>query len=170
VRDRGIVELVKAGKVRRLVTSHIGTTPDIARAMHDGLIEVELVPQGTLAEQLRCGGSGLGGFLTPTGLGTAVADGKPHVEVKGVTYLLEEAVRTDVALVRAHTGDFWGNLRYRGTAANYNPFCATCADYTIAEVEFLCGIGEIGPENVHTSGIFVDAVVRSNINYCGEPS
>jgi acetate CoA/acetoacetate CoA-transferase alpha subunit len=170
VGDRGIVELVKAGKIRKLVASHIGTTPDVVRAFHDGKIEVELVPQGTLAEQLRCGGAGLGGFLTRTGVGTAVAEGKQHVDVGGVPHLLEFAIRTDVALVRAHTGDFWGNLRYRGTAANYNPLCATCAEHTIAEVEFLCGIGEIGPESIHTPGIYVDAVVRSNVDYCGEPN
>jgi acetate CoA/acetoacetate CoA-transferase alpha subunit len=168
VGDRGIVELVKAGKVRKLVTSHIGTTPDVARAMHAGEIEVELVPQGTLAEQLRCGGTGLGGFLTPTGVGTAVAEGKQKVEVAGVGYLLEYAIRTDVALVRAHAGDFWGNLRYRGSAANYNPVCAMCADYTIAEVEYLCAIGGISPEDVHTPGIYVNAVVRSAVSYCGE--
>lgn len=170
VRDRGIVELVNAGKVRKLVASHIGTTPDVVRAFHDGKIEVELVPQGTLAEQLRCGGVGLGGFLTRTGVGTAVAEGKQHVDVGGVPHLLEFAIRTDVALVRAHTGDYWGNLRYRGTAANYNPLCAMCADHTIAEVEFLCGIGEIGPESIHTPGIYVDAVVRSDVDYCGEPN
>jgi acetate CoA/acetoacetate CoA-transferase alpha subunit len=168
VRDRGIVELVKAGKVRKLVASHIGTTPDVVRAYHDGQIEVELVPQGTLAEQLRCGGAGLGGFLTPTGVGTAVAEGKQHIDVGGVTHLLEYAIRTDAALVRAHSGDFWGNLRYRGTGANLNPLCATCADYVIAEVEYLCCIGEIGPEDVHTSGLYIDAVVRSDVDYCGE--
>jgi acetate CoA/acetoacetate CoA-transferase alpha subunit len=169
VRDRGIVELVKAGKVRKLVASHIGTTPDVTRAFREGEIEVELVPQGTLAEQLRCGGSGLGGFLTPTGVGTVVAEGKQHIEVGGVTYLLELAIRTDVALIRAHTGDFWGNLRYRGTGANYNPLCATCADYVVAEVQNLRNVGEIDPETVHTPGIYVDAVVRSEISYCGEP-
>ena len=168
VRDRGIVELVNTGKIRKLVTSHIGTTPDVGRAFHNGEIEVQLVPQGTLAEQLRCGGAGLGGFLTPTGVGTVVAEGKQHVDVNGVTHLLEFAITTDVALVRAHTGDFWGNLRYRGTGANYNPLCATCAKYVIAEVQNLCGIGEIDPESVHTPGIYVDSVVRSDVSYCGE--
>ncbi len=168
VRDRGIVELVKAGKVRKLVASHIGTTPDVARAFHNGEIEVQLVPQGTLAEQLRCGGAGLGGFLTPTGFGTAVAEGKQLVDVGGIPHLLELAIRTDVALVRADTGDFWGNLRYRGTGANYNPVCATCADYVIAEVQNLRNTGELDPESIHTPGIYVDAVVRSAISYCGE--
>jgi acetate CoA/acetoacetate CoA-transferase alpha subunit len=170
VRDRGIVELVKTGKVRKLVTSHIGTTPDIAKALHAGLIEVELVPQGTLAERLRCGGAGLGGFLTRTGVGTAVARSKQHMVIDGVTYLLEHAIKTDVALVRAHTGDFYGNLRYRGSGANYNPVCAMCAAHTIAEVEYLCAIGGIEPESVHTPGIYVNAVVRSAVNYCGEPA
>lgn len=166
-RDRGIVELVKAGKLRRLVTSHIGTTPDVIRAFHDGELEVELIPQGTLAEKLRAGGAGLGGFLTPTGVGTSVAEGKQHLTVSGVEYLLEHAVRTDVAFVRAHSGDAWGNLRYRGTAGNLNPLCATCADYVVAEVEFLCDVGEIGPDSIHTPGIYVDAVVRSRLDYYG---
>jgi acetate CoA/acetoacetate CoA-transferase alpha subunit len=166
-RDRGIVELVKLGKVRKLITSHIGTTPDVVKAYHAGEIEVELVPQGTLAEQMRAGGAGLGGFLTPTGMGTVVAEGKPLIEVDGRTYLLEKAIRTDVALVRAHDGDTWGNLRYRGTASNYNPVCATCAEYTIAEVEYLYSPGEIAPESVQTSGLYVQAVVRADLSYRG---
>jgi acetate CoA/acetoacetate CoA-transferase alpha subunit len=166
-RDRGIVELVRLGKVRKLITSHIGTTPDVVKAYHAGQIEVELVPQGTLAEQMRAGGAGLGGFLTPTGLGTVVADGKQHIELDGKTYLLEKAVRADVALVRAHDGDTWGNLRYRGTASNYNPQCAACADYTIAEVEYLYSPGEISPESVQTAGLYVKAVVRADLLYRG---
>jgi acetate CoA/acetoacetate CoA-transferase alpha subunit len=166
--DRGIVELVKAGKVRKIITSHIGTTPDVVKAYQAGEIEVQLVPQGTLAEQLRSGGMGLGGFLTPTGVGTMVAEDKQHIELNGKTYLLEEALRADAALVRAHDGDTWGNLRYRGTAANYNPLCATCAEYTIAEVEYLYNPGEIAPESVHTSGLYVRAVVRADLVYRGE--
>jgi acetate CoA/acetoacetate CoA-transferase alpha subunit len=166
VGTRGIVELVNLGKLRKLVASHIGTTPDVVRAYHDRRLEVELVPQGTLAEQLRCGGAGLGGFLSPVGVGTAVAEGKEHIEVDGKTYLLERAIRTDVALVRAHAGDTWGNLHYRGTAQNINPQCATCADFTIAEVEFIHSPGEIAPETVHTPGIYVHAVVRSDMSFC----
>ncbi len=168
-RDRGVVELVKLGKVRKLIASHIGTTPDVVKAYHAGEIEVELRPQGTLAEQMRSGGAGLGGFLTPTGLGTVVAEGKQHIKVNGRTYLLEEAVRADVALVRAHDGDTWGNLRYRGTASNYNPVCAVCADYTIAEVEYLYSPGEIAPESVQTPGLYVKAVVRADLSYRGIP-
>jgi acetate CoA/acetoacetate CoA-transferase alpha subunit len=166
-RDRGIVELVKAGKVRKIVTSHIGTTPDVVKAYLAGEIEVELVPQGTLAEQLRAGGAGLGGFLTPTGVGTIAEQGKQKIEIDGVTYLLEKSIRTDVAFVRAHDGDTWGNLRYRGTANNYNSACATCADYVIAEVEYLYDPGEVAPESVHTPGLYVDAVVRADIFYRG---
>jgi acetate CoA/acetoacetate CoA-transferase alpha subunit len=166
-RDRGIVELVKAGKVRKIVTSHIGTTPDVVKAYLAGDLEVELVPQGTLAEQLRAGGAGLGGFLTPTGVGTVVENGKQKIELNGMTYLLEQAIRVDVAFVRAHDGDTWGNLRYRGTARNYNPECATCADYVIAEVEYLYDPGEVAPESVHTPGLYVDAVVRADLTYRG---
>ena len=164
-RDRGVVELVKLGKVRKLIASHIGTTPDVVKAYHAGEIEVELRPQGTLAEQMRSGGAGLGGFLTPTGMGTVVAEGKEHIEVNGKTYLLEKALRADVALVRAHDGDTWGNLRYRGTASNYNPVCAACSDYTIAEVEYLYSPGEIAPESVQTPGLYVNAVVRADLSY-----
>jgi acetate CoA/acetoacetate CoA-transferase alpha subunit len=166
-RDRGIVELIKLGKVRKLIASHIGTTPDVVKAYHAGELEVQLVPQGTLAEQMRAGGAGLGGFLTPTAVGTLMAEGKQHIELDGRTYLLERAMRADAALVRAHDGDTWGNLRYRGTASNYNPQCAACAEYTIAEVEYLYNRGEIAPESVHTPGLFVRAVVRSDLSYCG---
>ena len=110
----------------------------------------------------------MGGFLTPTGVGTVVAEGKQHVDVDGVTHLLEFAIKTDVALIRAHTGDYWGNLRYRGTGANYNPLCATCAKYVVAEVQNIRSVGEIDPESVHTQGIYVDAVVRSDVSYCDE--
>jgi acetate CoA/acetoacetate CoA-transferase alpha subunit len=164
-RDRGIVELVNAGLVRKVVTSHIGTTPDVVKAYRAGEIEVELVPQGTLAERLRAGGAGLGGFLTPTGVGTIVEEGKQKMVLDGVTYLLERAIHTDVAFVRAHDGDTWGNLRYRAAAGNYNWEVATCADLVIAEVEYLYSPGEIAPESVHTPGIYVDIVVRSDISY-----
>ncbi len=165
-RERGTVELIKQGKVKKLVASHVGTTPEVGRAMNAGELEVELNPQGTLAERLRCGGAGLGGFLTPTGVGTAVAEGKEHVEIDGRMYLLEKAVHCDVALVRAHSGDTWGNLMYRGTSRNFNEIAATCADYVIAEVEDLYCLGELHPEHIHTSGIYVHAVVRANIEYC----
>jgi acetate CoA/acetoacetate CoA-transferase alpha subunit len=164
--ERGIVELVRQGKVKRIVASHVGTTPEIGKAMHDGRLEVEPTPQGTLAEMLRCGGAGLGGFLTPTGVGTIAAEGKQLVELGGRSYILVPAVRCDVALVRAHAGDTWGNLVYRGTSRNFNVPAAMCARHTIAEVENLYTLGELDPNAVHTSGIFVHAVVRADLEYC----
>lgn len=165
-RARGIVELVMQGKVRKLVASHVGTTPEIGRAMNEGRLEVEATPQGTLAEMLRAGGAGLGGFLTPTGIGTIAEEGKQIVGLEGRRYILAPAVRCDMALVRAHAGDTWGNLVYRGTSRNFNVPAAMCAEHTIAEVENLYTLGELDPNAVHTSGIFVHSVVRANIEYC----
>jgi len=165
-RERGVVELVRQSKIRKIVASHVGTTPEIGRAMNEGRLEVEPTPQGTLAEMMRCGGAGLGGFLTPTGVGTVAEEGKQLMELGGRQYILVPALRCDVALIRAHAGDTWGNLVYRGTSRNFNVPAATCADYVIAEVENLYTLGELDPNAIHTSGIFVDAVVRANIDYC----
>ncbi len=164
--DRGVVELALQGKVKKIVASHVGTTPDIGRLMNEGRLEVEATPQGTLAEMMRCGGAGLGGFLTPTGVGTVAEEGKQIIELHGRRYILVESLRVDVALIRAHSGDTWGNLIYRGTSRNFNVVAATCADYVIAEVEDLYTLGELDTNSIHTSGIFVDAVVRSNTSYC----
>ena len=164
--ERGIVELVRQGKIRKIVASHVGTTPEIGRAMNEGRLQVEATPQGTLAEMLRAGGAGLGGFLTPTGVGTTAEEGKQLVELDGRVYILVPAVKCDVALVRAHAGDTWGNLIYRGTSRNFNVPAAMCAQHTIAEIEDLYTLGELDPNAIHTSGIFVDAVVRSNVEYC----
>ena len=151
-RDRGTVELVNQGKVKKIVASHVGTTPEIGKAMNEGRLEVEATPQGTLAEMLRCGGAGLGGFLTPTGIGTIAEEGKQIIELGGRTYILVPSVKCDVAIVRAHRGDTWGNLIYRGTSRNFNVPAAMCADYVIAEVENLYTMGELDPEAIHTSG------------------
>jgi acetate CoA/acetoacetate CoA-transferase alpha subunit len=159
--DRGIVELVRSGKVRQLIVSHVGYTPDVGAAAVAGDVEIVWTPQGTLIERMRAGGAGLGGVLTPTGLGTAVAEGKEVISVDGRDYLLEKPLRTDIAFVRAHVGDTWGNLQYRRTARNFNPVVATCADYVIAEVEHLCCVGELPPDHTHTSGLYVDAIVRA---------
>jgi acetate CoA/acetoacetate CoA-transferase alpha subunit len=165
-RERGILELARLGKVRKIVASHVGTTPWVGKAMHEGILEVEATPQGTLAEMMRCGGAGLGGFLTPTGVGTVAEEGKQLVELNGRTYILVPALKCDIAIIRAHAGDTWGNLIYRGTSRNFNVPAAMCADYVIAEVENLYTLGELDPNAIHTSGIFVDAVVRANIDYC----
>jgi acetate CoA/acetoacetate CoA-transferase alpha subunit len=125
--------------------------------MNEGRLEVVPTPQGTLAEMIRCGGAGLGGFLTPTGVGTIAEEGKQVVELHGRRYILVEALRVDVALIRAHSGDTWGNLIYRGTSRNFN---------VVAEVEDLYTLGELDTNAIHTPGIFVDAVVRADIGYC----
>jgi acetate CoA/acetoacetate CoA-transferase alpha subunit len=165
-RERGTVELVRQGKIKTIVASHVGTTPYVGQMMNEGRLEVVPTPQGTLAEMLRCGGAGLGGFLTPTGIGTIAEEGKQIVELNGRKFILVPAVRCDIALIRAHRGDTWGNLMYRGTSRNFNVPAAVCADYVIAEVENLYTLGELDPEAIHTSGIFVDAVVRANVEYC----
>lgn len=166
--ERGLVELVRRGMVRKMITSHVGTTPYIGEAVNAGDLEIELMPQGTFVERVRCGGAGLGGVLTPVGVGTEVANGKQTFDIAGRTYLLETALHADVAFVRAHVGDWRGNLVYRGTSRNHNPNIATCADYVVAEVETLYCMGELNPEAIHTAGIFVDAVVRSDLQYCVE--
>jgi acetate CoA/acetoacetate CoA-transferase alpha subunit len=165
--SEGVIELVLAGMVRTLHCCHIGYTPELGKAVEAGRCVLEWVPQGNLIEMLRCGGAGLGGFLTPVGVGTAVEAGHETVTVDGVPYLWERAVRADVAFVRAHAGDTYGNLCYRGTSRNYNTVVATCADYVVAEVEHTFSVGELDPEKVHTPGVFVDAVVRSDVTYCG---
>ena len=165
-RGRGTVELALQGKIKKIVASHVGTTPDYARLMNEGKLEVVPTPQGTLAEMMRCGGAGLGGFLTPTGVGTIAEEGKQIVELHGRKYILVEALRVDIALIRAHSGDTWGNLVYRGTSRNFNVVAATCADYVIAEVEDLYTLGELDTNSINTCGIFVDAVVRSDTGYC----
>jgi len=166
--DAGIVELVLAGKVKTLYCCHVGYTPAVTGAVENGMLELVWTPQGNLIEMLRCGGAGLGGFLTPTGVGTPVAEGKEHVTIDGRTYFWERAVRVDVGLVRAHAGDTLGNLCHRGTARNYNPIVASCAAYVIAEVEHICCPGELDPEKIQTCGIFVDAVVHAADGKCAE--
>ena len=164
-RQRGTVELALQGKIKKIVSSHVGTTPDYGRLMNEGKVEVEATPQGTLAEMMRCGGSGLGGFLTPTGIGTIAEEGKQVIELDGRRYILVPSLKVDIAFIRAHHGDTWGNLVYRGTSRNFNMPAAMCADYTIAEVENLYGLGELDPNHIHTPGIFVNAVVRTELLY-----
>jgi acetate CoA/acetoacetate CoA-transferase alpha subunit len=151
----GIGKLVDAGCVSRVVASHIGTNPVTQAKMIDGSIQVELVPQGTLAERVRAGGSGLGGFLTPTGVGTVVADGKQQIEVDGIIYLLELPLRADFALLAAHEADYNANLTYRLTATNFNPIMALAADCVIAEPNEIVPVGVIPPDAVRTPGILV---------------
>ena len=158
--DRGIGRLVVNNQVKKVIASHIGTNPETGRRMHTGEMEVELVPQGTLAERIRCGGNGLGGFLTPTGVGTIVQEGKEVITVDGKDYLLEKPLKADVALLNGSIVDELGNIIYAKTTKNFNPMMATAADTVIVFAENLVKAGEIDPDHVMTSRIFVDYIVK----------
>jgi 3-oxoacid CoA-transferase subunit A len=152
--------LLENGQVRRIVASYVGENKHFERLFLDGKLEVELTPQGTLAERIRAGGAGIPAFYTPTGYGTVVAEGKEVREFAGRPYVLEHALKADFALVKAHRGDRFGNLVYRKTARNFNAMMATAARLTIAEVEELLAPGQIDPDQVHTPGIFVQRVLK----------
>jgi acetate CoA/acetoacetate CoA-transferase alpha subunit len=156
---QGVGKLVAAGSIRKLIVSHIGLNPETQQRMFEGKIEVELVPQGTLAERVRAGGHGLGGVLTPTGVGTVVEDGKQSIEVAGKRYLVELALRADFALLQAFLGDHLGNLTYVLTGRNFNPVMAMAADTVIALVEHLVPVGVIPPDEVITPAPLVDYLV-----------
>jgi acetate CoA/acetoacetate CoA-transferase alpha subunit len=156
---RGIGKLVSAGALRKLVASHIGLNPETQQQMLAGKLEVELVPQGTLIERIRAGGYGLGGILTPTGVGTVVEEGKRRIDVDGKPYLLETALRADFALVQAFMADYLGNLVYALTARNFNPVIAMAGETVVAEVEQIVPVGMISPDNVVTPAVLVDYLV-----------
>jgi acetate CoA/acetoacetate CoA-transferase alpha subunit len=155
----GIAKLVEQRRLRRLVTSHVGLNPQVGIQMNAGELEVELVPQGSLAERIRAAGAGLGGVLTPTGIGTPVADGKQVLTLDGRDYLLEMPLHADVALINGYRVDPGGNIWYRGDARNFNPVMATAADLVIVEADHLVELGDIPPEDVVTPGVFVDYIV-----------
>lgn len=152
----GIGKLISAGCVARVIASHIGLNPDTQRGLNEGRIAVDLVPQGTLVERIRAGGMGLGGVLTPTGLGTEIAAGKQILEIEGRSYLLELPLRADFALIGAWQADHVGNLTYEFTAQNFNPVMALAADTVIAEPESIVPVGVIPPDAVRTPGVLVD--------------
>lgn len=156
----GIGTLVCQHRVRSLIASHIGLNPEAGRQMNSGELKVTLVPQGTLAERIRCGGFGLGGFLTPTGVGTIVAEGKQIMEIGGASYLLELPLRADVAVVKAWKADTSGNLVYRRCARNFNPAMAMAADLVIAQVEEVVPVGCLDPDEIMTPGTCVDLIVK----------
>ena len=153
---RGIGKLVSAGAVTHVITSHIGLNPETQARMLAGEITVELVPQGILVERIRAGGTGLGGVLTPTGLGTEVEDGKPVVEVDGQRFLVETPLKADFALIGAWQADYVGNLSYLLTAHNFNPVMALAGRTVIAEPESIVPVGVIPPDAVKTPGVLVD--------------
>ncbi|MGV2989847.1 CoA transferase subunit A [Vibrio sp. E150_011] len=156
----GSGRLIAEKRIQKLFASHIGTNPETGNQMNAGTLDVELVPQGTLAERIRAGGAGLGGILTPTGLGTMVAEGKQVITIDGKDYLLEKPLRADLAFIRGSIVDEKGNVFYKKTTQNFNPLMATAADLVIVEAETLVPLGGIEPESVHTSGLYVDHVYQ----------
>jgi len=156
--ESGVGPLISNGRVKKVIASHIGTNPETGRQMLAGELDVELVPQGTLAERVRAGGSGLGGVLTPTGVGTVVEEGKEKITVDGREFLLEKPLRAEVALLKAYKADKAGNLIYHRSARNFNPLMALAADLVIVQVEQVVEIGEIDPDEVMTPGILVDKI------------
>ena len=163
VPGRGVGKLLTKGQIKTLIASHVGLNPEVAQRMNTDIaedkLECILVPQGTLAERIRAGGCGLGGFLTPTGVGTIVAEGKQMITLDGKDYLLELPLRADFALIRGSVTDKFGNTTYNGTTRTFNPMMAAAADHVIVGTCEIVEIGEIDPNNVVTSGIFVDAIV-----------
>ncbi|MBV7294800.1 CoA transferase subunit A [Corynebacterium sp. TAE3-ERU12] len=157
----GLGVLLENGQVTKAISSYVGENKEFARQYLEGELEVEFNPQGTLAERLRAGGAGIPAFYTATGVGTLVAEGKPHAEFDGKTYVQERGIVADLALVHAHTGDIDGNLVYRSTAQNFNPMCAASGRITIAEVENLVDRGDIDPDRVMTPGVYIDHVVTT---------
>ncbi len=158
--DKGVGILVANHQVKKVIASHVGTNPETINQFNAKELEIEFVPQGTLAERVRCGGAGLGGVLTPTGLGTVVAEGKRVINVDGKDYLLELPLHADVALLGAQVGDETGNLVFKGTCQNFNPYMAMAADTVIAEIEEIVPVGKIAPEAVHVENIFVDYIIK----------
>lgn len=160
VDDWGLGLLLQTRQIAKMISSYVGENQTFEKQFLSGELEVELCPQGTLAERIRAGGAGIGGFFTPTGVGTVVAEGKETRTIDGREYVLEKPIRADFAFVRAHRGDRMGNLLYRMSARNFNPMAATCGRVTLAEVENLVEPGAIDPDHVVTPGIFIDHIFQ----------
>ncbi|TPV96434.1 MAG: CoA transferase subunit A [Myxococcales bacterium FL481] len=158
--DKGLGILLANGQVRSMTSSYVGENRTFERLYLSDQLQVTLVPQGTLAERIRAGGAGIGGFFTPTGYGTPVAEGKECREIDGRWYVLELPLRADFTVIKAYKGDAHGNLIYRHTANNFNQAMATAGKVTIAEVEELVEVGELDPNQIHTPGIYVDRIMR----------
>ncbi|MBW8747768.1 MAG: CoA transferase subunit A [Acidobacteria bacterium] len=157
----GLGLLLESRQIRKMISSYVGENAEFERQFLQGELEVEFVPQGTLAERMRAGGAGIPGFYTRTGVGTIVAEGKEHKEFDGTTYILERGLRADLALVKAWKADLHGNLVFRRTARNFNPLAATCGKVTVAEAEIIVAPGELDPDEIHTPGIFIQRVVHN---------
>ncbi|WP_105176735.1 MULTISPECIES: 3-oxoacid CoA-transferase subunit A [Clostridium] len=161
--DKGIGKLVVNGQVKKVIASHIGTNPETGRRMNSGEMEVELSPQGTLIERIRAAGSGLGGVLTSTGIGTIVEKGKRKILIDDKEYLLELPLKADVSLVKGSIVDEFGNTCYKGTTKNFNPYIAMAADTVIMEAENLVEFEELNREDIMTPGVLVNYIIREEI-------
>jgi 3-oxoacid CoA-transferase subunit A len=158
----GLGLLLESRQIKKMISSYVGENKEFERQFLAGELELEFVPQGTLAERLRAGGAGIPGFYTKTGVGTVVANGKQHQDFDNETFILERGIKADVSLVKAWKADRLGNLIYRKTARNFNPMIAMCGKVTIAEVEEIVEVGELEPDDVHTPGVFVQRVVLNS--------
>lgn len=159
--DRGIGRLIMTKQIKKVIVSHIGTNKETGRQMNAGEIEVELVPQGTLAERIRSAGAGLGGFLTPTGVGTIIEEGKQKLTVNGCEFILEMPLKADIAILKAWKADTYGNLVFRRSARNFNPLMALAADLVIVEAEEIVEVGDLDPDEIVTPGALVDMIVKA---------
>jgi 3-oxoacid CoA-transferase subunit A len=162
VDDFGIGLLLQNRQVKKMVSTYVGENKLFEQLVNSGELQLELNPQGTFAERIRAGGAGIPAFYTPTGYGTMVAEGKEAREFDGRQFILERGIRGDFAFIKAWKGDRWGNLIYRKTARNFNPMMAAAADFVIAEVEELVELGELDPDNVHTPGIYINAIFQGS--------
>lgn len=160
VDDFGIGILLQTRQVRKMISSYVGENAEFMRQYLAGELEIEFNPQGTLAERMRAGGAGIPGFYTPTGVGTVIAEGKEHKDFDGRTYILERAIRADLAIVKAWKGDDQGNLVFRKTARNFNAPAATCGRICVAEVEQIVPVGSLDPDCIHTPGIYVHRIIQ----------
>ena len=166
-RNKGLGKVLLAGKVKTAIGSYFTSNPDVGEYYQKGLLEIRLLPQGTLAEAIRAGGAGIGGFYTKTGVGTVLAEETEVREIDGELYVLGKPLHANVALIRGHIADTLGNLTYYKTARNFNPMMATAADLVIAEVDDIVEPGEINPESVVTPHLFVDYLVRAKVKLGG---
>ncbi|MCH2153488.1 MAG: CoA transferase subunit A [Phycisphaerales bacterium] len=161
VDDWGLGLLLETRQIKRMVSSYVGENAEFERQFLADELELEFTPQGTLAERMRAGGSGIPGFYTRTGVGTVVAEGKPHMDFDGITHVLERGIVADLSLVKAWRADEVGNLVFRKTARNFNPLVAMCGKMTIAEVEEIVPAGTLDPDHIHTPGVFVNRIVQT---------
>lgn len=159
--DKGVGKMVANHQFKKIIASHIGLNKEAGRQMTTGETEVDLIPQGTLIERIRCGAFGIGGFYTPTGVGTLIEEGKEKKEIDGKTYILELPLKADIALIFADTADEYGNLKYIGSENNFNQMMAANAEITIAQVRHIVPVGQLSPESINTPHVFVDYLVKA---------